>query len=198
MLLGQGRVEKFLLDCAEETGGCAAHLSWGSPLTACHHSAGVRVERLTVPTGFTFDGSASVSSEYPISITMERLPPPRPKTEDELRSGLYRSNMFADGSASSQAGKQDEMQAGVGKTMAEEPRPTTASDSHGSPGATEVVRAKYVVGCDGARSWVRKWVVLHLFLPLSAADPIRSTGRLATNSRAIRPMSTGAWWMLTR
>lgn len=124
-------------------------------------AAGVQVERLTNPTDFAFDSSATAPSAYPVSITLQRLSPPKPQREAELRSGLYRSNMFVDdnGSTNGQAGSGETVQAGVGKALVEAPRPENGPANAALNVSTEdveVVKAKYVVGCDGARSWVRK------------------------------------------
>lgn len=88
-----------------------------------------------MPTSLHIDES-SVDDEdaYPLEVTLRHL------TEEEatptqrlsnLQDGLYRSNLAEDDTERLLANT-----AGVGRE--------------------EKVRAKYVVGCDGAHSWVRK------------------------------------------
>lgn len=94
----------------------------------------VEIERSVMPTALSIDES-SVNDEdaYPVEVTLRHL------TEEEatptqrlsnLQDGLYRSNLAADD---------------TDKLIA-----TTQGIRE------EKVRAKYVVGCDGAHSWVRK------------------------------------------
>jgi len=67
-------------------------------------------------------------------VTLKKLPPP-PESEwanGDIKSGLYRSNLFTDEST------------------------TAGNEVNGDHSAEETVRCKYLVGCDGARSWVRK------------------------------------------
>lgn len=94
-------------------------------------SDGVRVEQLTEPTSFEMVDDAA-SSEYPITVKLKHLPPsPINGTDKEdAKSGLYRSNLFAS--------------------------PTEQVNDTGPDGTEEIVRSRYMVGCDGARSWVRK------------------------------------------
>lgn len=95
----------------------------------------VEIERSVMPTSLHIDES-SVDDEdaYPVEVTLRHL------TEEEatptqrlsnLQDGLYRSNLAEDDTERLLANT-----AGVGRE--------------------EKVRAKYVVGCDGAHSWVRK------------------------------------------
>lgn len=66
---------------------------------------------------------------YPVTIRLHHLPPPKEWANGDVKSGLYRSNLFA----------------------TEEP--LTNGTSHEDD---EIVHCKFVVGCDGARSWVRR------------------------------------------
>jgi phenol 2-monooxygenase len=84
--------------------------------------------------------SSADPSAYPITVTVEKLPPP-PESEwanGDVKSGMYRSNLFADESS------------------------TRGNEVDADHSGQEVVQCKYLVGCDGARSWVRKTLGLEL------------------------------------
>jgi phenol 2-monooxygenase len=89
---------------------------------------GTSVEQLMDPTSFEMADDVN-STEFPITVKVRHLAPSVSSKEDS-KSGLYRSNLFA---------------TDVTSTVPE-------SDKE----ADEVIRARYMVGCDGARSWVRK------------------------------------------
>lgn len=92
----------------------------------------LEVERLISPTSLKVDESAlDDPSAYPVQVTLRRLPPPKEWANGDVKSGMYRSNLFATEDAANGANGHD-----------------TESD--------EVVNCKFVVGCDGARSWVRR------------------------------------------
>ncbi|GAA5828717.1 hypothetical protein JCM11251_005849 [Rhodosporidiobolus azoricus] len=102
------------------------------------------VDRSIAPTSMTVDENLLndySSSSYPITVTLRHL------TEEEstptqvgaVPNGLYRSNLMSDDEADIAAGKSFE-----------------------AAGKEETVRAKFVIGCDGARSWVRKQIGLSL------------------------------------
>ncbi|KAF6838491.1 FAD binding domain protein [Colletotrichum musicola] len=96
----------------------------------------LRVERMVIPTSLEIDeGLAEDPDAHPVTVTLRHL------TEEEatptqmlsnLGDGLFRSNLVGDD---------------VGGMLAR---------SEGRGARDEVVRAKYVVGCDGAHSWTRK------------------------------------------
>lgn len=69
-------------------------------------------------------------AEYPVRVELHAVPPPEGW---DVKSGLYRSNIREDNSYA---------------------RSETAS------AASEIVRCKYLVGCDGAHSWVRRAIGL--------------------------------------
>lgn len=73
------------------------------------------------------------TTEYPITVTLRHTPPALTDGTNgkDSKSGLYRSNLFAPAN--------------------EESKPVTNDNA-----TEETVRARYMVGCDGARSWVRK------------------------------------------
>lgn len=106
------------------------------PLIGMRAADDLTVERAIQPTSLHVD-SALVSdfAAHAVTVTLRHL------TEDEatpaqrvgeVANGLFRSNLFADDEADA---------ANIGSA---------------EPGKEETVRAKFVVGCDGARSWVRK------------------------------------------
>ncbi|PLN78989.1 FAD binding domain-domain-containing protein [Aspergillus taichungensis] len=128
VVLHQGRIERIFLDFIKE------------------HS-GIVVERGVLPTSFEFDqAKAADFGDYPIAVTLRTLsdeeatPQQRlqhQKTKDGQRStsdGLFRSNLAADDT-------DDLIRAAK-----------TGEDSR----QVETVRAKFMVGCDGAHSWVRR------------------------------------------
>ncbi|KAI0454681.1 FAD binding domain-containing protein [Xylaria acuta] len=125
-VLHQGRVEGFFLD--------AIAASYPHPVSPGHR---IKVERMVAPTSLSIDEQKLEHEDaYPLTITLRRL------TEEEatpaqrlsnLSDGLFRSNLADDDVASK-----------IEKSNGQE-------DTR-----EEVVKAKYVVGCDGAHSWTRK------------------------------------------
>lgn len=126
-VLHQGRVEGFFLDAIADS----------YPHPADPEGYQLRVERKVLPTSLSIDESAAEDEDaHPVTVTLRRL------TEEEatptqklsnLSDGLFRSNLAEDD---------------VGKMLAQ---------SKGREGTREeTVKAKYVVGCDGAHSWTRK------------------------------------------
>lgn len=96
-----------------------------------------RVERMVLPTSLSIDESLAEDDDaYPVTVTLRHL------TEEEatptqklsnLSDGLFRSNLA-----------EDDVQGMLDR-------------SKGRQGVREeTVKAKYVVGCDGAHSWTRK------------------------------------------
>lgn len=125
-----GRIERFFLDSIKE-------------------KSDITVERGVLPTSLAFDDSipADDLESYPITVTLQHLTeeeatPHQPliHRKDERNagiqpsSGLFRSNLAADDT--------DELIA--------------ASQKNGLAGTIETVKAKYVIGCDGAHSWTRR------------------------------------------
>ncbi|KAJ6258552.1 hypothetical protein Dda_6596 [Drechslerella dactyloides] len=98
----------------------------------------VRVERPVLPSVLTIDESAlDDPSAYPITVrlrhfTDEQATPDNPPGSD-IPNGLFRSNLTADDTDS-----------------------LIKTSSDASTNRDEIVRARYLVGCDGAHSWVRK------------------------------------------
>ncbi len=127
--LNQGRVEELIIE--------AIHASYPPPAAPFYNEPEpIRVERMVFPTSLVIDESAVDDEDaYPVTVTL------RHATEDEatptprlgnLNSGMMKSNLWGDG--------------------VEELIPR----SRRSEAEDEVLRCKYVVGCDGAHSWTRK------------------------------------------
>lgn len=104
----------------------------------------LEVERATLPISFDFDRSRSQDFDaHVVEVRLQHLSDeeaaPAGVGTSDVQNGLFRSNLFADDA--------EELE----------------RQQHArSTGATEKIRAKFVVGCDGARSWVRKQVGLQL------------------------------------
>ncbi|KAK8088337.1 hypothetical protein PG997_003298 [Apiospora hydei] len=126
-VLHQGRMEAFFLDAIAASYPHPADPS-GTPL---------KVERMVLPTSLEVDEAAAEDDDaHPITVTLRHL------TEEEatptqklsnLSDGLFRSNLAGDD---------------VGEMLAQSKGRADVRE--------EVVKAKYVVGCDGAHSWTRK------------------------------------------
>jgi phenol 2-monooxygenase (NADPH) len=130
VVLHQGRIERFFLDSIKEY-------------------SDIEVERGVLPEKLEFDASkADVEEAYPITVTLRHLTDEEATPHQDLSStatngalngtapqnGLFRSNLAADDT-------DDLIQKGRGKA-----------------GSTEVVKAKYMIGCDGAHSWTRRQI----------------------------------------
>lgn len=139
VVLHQGRIERFFLDSIKENSiktGCN-----GEPGT---EQAEIRVEHGVLPTGFKFDqNKAEDDDSYPISIelrhlTEEEATPPQKATSANgqgIQDGIFRSNLSADDT-------NDMIR--------------LSNDLADKAGRTETVKAKYMLGADGAHSWVRQ------------------------------------------
>lgn len=140
VVLHQGRIERFFLDSIREN----------SIRTACNgpssdpEAAQIRVEHGVLPTSLSIDESLVEDTEaYPITVTLRHL------TEEEatpaqkatsgngqaVQDGIFRSNLSADDTA-------DLIR--LTNSLAEK------------AGRTETVKAKYMLGADGAHSWTRR------------------------------------------
>jgi 2-polyprenyl-6-methoxyphenol hydroxylase-like FAD-dependent oxidoreductase len=99
----------------------------------------ISVSRGVLPESLSIDESAVEDPDaYPITVQLRHL------TEDEampaqqngssVQDGLFRSNLA-----------EDDTEELIGKSREKE-------------GLVETVRAKYMIGCDGAHSWTRKQI----------------------------------------
>lgn len=139
VVLHQGRIERFFLDAIRENSirtGCN-----GDPGTK---EAEICIEHGVIPTSFELDSSkAEDNSAYPITVGLRHLTeqeatPPQKATSangQAIQDGIFRSNLSADDTI-------DMIQRS--NHLAEK------------SGRTETVRAKFMVGADGAHSWVRQ------------------------------------------
>jgi phenol 2-monooxygenase len=101
----------------------------------------IRVERGVLPDSMSFDESQAEDLDaYPIEVVLQHLteeeanPQQSNATNGAAKSdGLFRSNMAA-----------DDTQELLSKAA-----------TNGREGSKETVHAKYMIGCDGAHSWVR-------------------------------------------
>ncbi|KAL8276788.1 hypothetical protein RQP46_010793 [Phenoliferia psychrophenolica] len=93
---------------------------------------GLTVDRAILPTSLSV--SPDLAESHPITITLRHLSEEEatPTQVGAVPNGIFRSNVLADDEADAHAA------------------------ASGTVGMEETVKAKYVVGCDGARSWVRK------------------------------------------
>ena len=126
VVLHQGRIERFFLDAINEFSG-----------------GDVEVERGVLPTDLQIDESLVESQDaYPVTVqlrhlTEEEATPKQTATSNNgtvIQDGLFRSNLAADDTADM----------------------LKAAELNAKANTVETVKAKYVVGADGAHSWVRK------------------------------------------
>ncbi|KAI0098138.1 FAD binding domain-containing protein [Nemania sp. FL0031] len=125
-VLHQGRMESFFLD--------AIAASYPHPASPTHQ---IRVERMVVPTSLSIEeDKVDDDDAYPLTVTLRKLSEEEATPTQRLSNlsdGLYRSN------------------------LADDDVPSMIKKSNGHKDISEeVVKAKYVVGCDGAHSWTRK------------------------------------------
>jgi phenol 2-monooxygenase len=126
VVLHQGRIERFFLDSIRE-----------------HSGGSIEVEHGVMPTEFRFDESLAENADaYPITVTLRHLSeeeatPKQSATSTNgagIQDGIFRSNLTPDDN--------EELLKKV-------------RELSGKANQTEVVRAKYMLGADGAHSWVR-------------------------------------------
>ncbi|KAJ6009156.1 hypothetical protein N7499_000890 [Penicillium canescens] len=129
VVLHQGRIERFFLDAIKE------------------HSD-ILVERGVLPTAFEFDATkADDFNDYPINVTVRSLSDEESTPQQQQQhhksgdgkettasDGLFRSNLAADDT--------DDL--------------IRAAESDPRVDRVESIKAKFLVGCDGAHSWVRR------------------------------------------
>lgn len=105
--------------------------------------SGPAVERACLPESLHFDRSQAEASDtdndaYPVSVTVRHLSDEEATPAQNLSSvsdGLFRSSLAPDDTEELLRKARGRGEAGGGR---------------------EVIRAKYLVGCDGAHSWVRR------------------------------------------
>ncbi|CAG9983864.1 unnamed protein product [Clonostachys byssicola] len=111
-------------------------------LTYIGKHSDLKVEYGVMPESLDIDTDNVESDGYPVSVTLRNLPSPSPESQasldlddSKIPNGLHRSNLTAD---TTDAMLQD------------------AQATDGTHAAK--IRAKYVVGCDGAHSWTRRQI----------------------------------------
>ncbi len=94
-----------------------------------------------MPESLTIDAAQAESDDaYPVSVTIRQLPKPVEEAPaangngNKVPNGLYRSNLAAD------------------------PNAALLESAQATGTQTETIKAKYVVGCDGAHSWTRRQI----------------------------------------
>ncbi|KAF4969169.1 hypothetical protein FSARC_3545 [Fusarium sarcochroum] len=128
IVLHQGRIERFFLDNIKK-----------------YSKDQIKVERAVLPESIEIDESKLDSTDaYPVTVklrhlTEEEATPPQQATASKTQAsdGLFRSNLVFD----------DEVDHNQALRQAQ------ARDAD-----SETIHAKYVIGCDGARSWVRNHI----------------------------------------
>jgi phenol 2-monooxygenase len=99
----------------------------------------IEVERGVMPSSFQFDESKATDfNDYPIAVTLQKLSEEEATPEQRQhgsadKDGLFRSNLAPD-----------------------DTEDLIRASKRNNDSQSEVVKAKFMVGCDGARSWVRK------------------------------------------
>ncbi|KAF2455021.1 phenol hydroxylase [Lineolata rhizophorae] len=128
VVLHQGRIERFFLD----------HISKHSSL---------RIERGVLPEALAIDeGSVDDPLAHPITVTLRHL------TEEEATP-----HQAAGAASGSKNANGEQPSDGLFRSnLAEDDTDELIRKSSGREGSTEVVRCKYMVGCDGAHSWTRR------------------------------------------
>ncbi|KAJ9608456.1 hypothetical protein H2200_007444 [Cladophialophora chaetospira] len=136
VVLHQGRIERFFLDSISEN-------SKRTLKDVPGWEGGIQVEHGVIPTLLEFDDKQAEDNDaYPISVKLRHLTEEesRPKQSatslngSGLQDGLFRSNLA-----------QDDTEEMLEKSKALEAK----------AGKEETVHAKYLLGADGAHSWVR-------------------------------------------
>jgi phenol 2-monooxygenase len=140
VVLHQGRMERFFLDAIRASYPASAGTSASDQQHPTSHADDeaqpIRVERCVIPTSITIDESAVENEDaHPVTVTLRHLSEEEATPSQRLSNlsdGLFRSNLTDD--------DVDDI----------------LNRSSATGRTEEVVRCKYVVGCDGAHSWTRK------------------------------------------
>ncbi|OBS24493.1 hypothetical protein FPOA_05034 [Fusarium poae] len=132
VVVQQGRIERFFLDNIKK-----------------YSKDQIKVERAAIPEAIEIDKTNIESTDsYPVTVKIRHLSeeeatPPQQATASKTQAsdGLFRSNLVFD----------DEVD-----------NDSALRQARDRDAVTETIHAKYVIGCDGARSWVRSQIGLEL------------------------------------
>ncbi|KAF7121965.1 hypothetical protein CNMCM5793_009519 [Aspergillus hiratsukae] len=117
-------------------------------LDSIKEHSNITVERGVMPTSFEFDASKAADvDDYPITVTLRTLTEEEATPQQQqatngaaVSDGLFRSNLAPDDT--------DDM--------------LRAAELNSRANQTQTVKAKFMVGCDGAHSWVRRQLGFNL------------------------------------
>lgn len=129
-VLTQARIERFMMDAMKDFGVEYLNLSLQCLLTL-RNAGGLTVDLATLPLSLTVSPDLSLS--HPVTVTLRHLSEEEttPTQVGTVPTEVLRSPLMADNAADALL--------------------TTRT-----PGDEEILSARFMVGCDGARSWVRK------------------------------------------
>ena len=112
-------------------------------LDVIREHSGLKVERGVIAETLEFDEELARDADaYPITVKLREINKEAPAPIEPASDGLYRSNLLPD--------DWDDL----------------IAQSKSQQADTEVIKAKYLIGCDGAHSWTRK----QLNIPLEGSS----------------------------
>lgn len=121
-LLGQGRLEQFILD-------------------SIHEHSSIKVERGVIAEGLNFNEADQADhSSYPITVQIRTI-----GSEEKATNGV----------ANGQNGEA-ETENGVLKGSSNPDSNGVTPHAHSEKEKIEIIKARYLLACDGARSWTRE------------------------------------------
>ena len=113
-------------------------------LDAIQDRSDIKIERATLPTSLKFDKSQAEDPDaYPITVEVRHL------EEHEIEPH------HANAHSISKDGKKVPTNGRFGSILGRSGR-NRSHNARGQAGTTEVIHAKYMLGCDGAHSWTRR------------------------------------------
>ncbi|RWA13948.1 hypothetical protein EKO27_g1128 [Xylaria grammica] len=119
-------------------------------IDAIKRRAGIEVERGVTPTHIAVDESTiNDSTAYPVTMKLRHV------QRDQLAVWLVNAHSINDGVVKAERGR---IEASVVPNDGSDTEPVIS----GEPGSTETIHAKYVIGADGAHSWVRRQLGLKM------------------------------------
>ncbi|KAI1374557.1 FAD binding domain-containing protein [Hypoxylon crocopeplum] len=119
-------------------------------IDAAKRRSSIEVERGVVPTRIAVDDSKiDDHTAYAVTVDLRRV------QKEELTTWAVNAHSVKDGVVKTERGHID-------ATVVPNDGSDTIPTISGEPGSTETVHAKYVIGADGAHSWVRRQLGLHM------------------------------------